>query len=102
MVRPAIPRPGRTDNRALVSLLAGGFGVVLSFLGLPGLVLGPIAYFVGKSSVNRIEASKGELGGRSTAMAGWVLGVVATAVGAVFSLAALTWYLVVVFGTPPS
>ena len=85
-----------------MSLLAGIFGVILSFLGLPGLVLGPIAYFLGRSSLNRIEASKGELGGRTTAVAGWVLGVIATALGAIFGLAALTWYLVVVYGPPPA
>ncbi len=100
--RPAaLPRPGRMDNRALVSLLAGIFGLLLSFLGLPGLVLGPIAYFLGKSSVNRIQESKGELGGRSTAAAGWVIGVFATAIGAIFSLVWLTVGLVLLFGPPP-
>jgi len=103
LARPAaIPRPGRTDNRALVSLLAGIFGLLLSFLGLPALVLGPIAYFMGKSSVNRIQESKGELGGRSTAVAGWVMGVVAPAIGAIVSLVWLTLGLVLVFGPPPT
>lgn len=103
MARPAqMPRSGRTDNRALVSLLAGIFGVVLGFLALPGLILGPIAYFLGRSSINRIQESKGELGGRSTATAGWVMGVVATAIGAIVALIALTVYLVSVFGAPPT
>ena len=103
LARPAaLPRPGRTDNRSLVSLLAGIFGLLLSFLGLPGLVLGPIAYFLGKSSVNRIQESKGELGGRSAAVAGWVMGVVATAIGAIVSLVLLTIGLVRVFGPPPT
>ncbi|TMD99485.1 MAG: hypothetical protein E6I72_00865 [Chloroflexi bacterium] len=96
-----MPRPGRTDGRALGSLLAGIFGLLLAFLGLPGLVLGPIAYFLGKSSARRITESRGELGGRSTAVAGWVMGVVATAIGAVVSLVWLTIILVAVFGPPP-
>lgn len=103
LARPAaLPRPGRTDNRALVSMLAGIFGLLLSFLGVPALILGPIAYFLGKSSVGRIQDSKGELGGRSTAVAGWVMGVVATAFGAIVSLVWLTVGLVVVFGRPPT
>lgn len=97
-----VARPARSDNRALVSLLAGLLGLLLSFLGLPGLVLGPIAYFLGKSSIRRIDESKGELGGRSTAMAGWVMGVVATALGALASLIALTWFLVQAYGLPPT
>ena len=95
-------RIGRNDGRALVSLLAGIFGLLLAFLGLPGLVLGPIAYFVGKSSQRRIDESKGELSGRSTAVAGWVIGVLATAFGAIVTVAWLTVLLVATFGTPPS
>jgi len=85
-----------------MSLLAGIFGLLLSFLGLPGLILGPIAYFLGRSSINRIQESKGELGGRSTAMAGWVMGVVATASGAIVSLVWLTVGLIFKFGLPPT
>jgi hypothetical protein len=99
---PPPPRAGRSDNRALVSVMAGIFGLLLVFLGLPGLVLGPIAYFLGRSSVRRIQESNGQLGGRSTAVAGWVMGVVATALGAIVSLVALTWYLVQKFGLPPA
>ena len=75
---------------------------MLVFLGLPGLILGPIAYFLGKSAVNRIDASRGELGGRSTAVAAWMIGVAATAFGAAITLAWLTFLLVASFGTPPT
>ncbi len=95
------PPPQRSDGRALVALLAGIAGVILGFLGLPGLVLGPIAYFLGKSSVRRIDESKGGLGGRSTAVAGWGVGIAATAIGAVASLAWLTFVLLATFGAPP-
>jgi len=99
---PAVPRVGRSDGKALVSLLAGIFGLLLAFLGLPALVLGPIAYFLGKASQRRIEESKGELSGRSTAVAGWVIGVVATSFGAIVALVWLTVFLVANFGPPPS
>ena len=75
--------------------------MILGFLGLPGLVLGPIAYFLGKSSVRRIDEAKGALGGRSTAVAGWGAGVAATAIGAIASLAWFTFVLLATFGAPP-
>jgi hypothetical protein len=59
--------------------------------GLAGLVLGPLAYFLGKSAISRIESSQGALGGRSTAVAGWVMGIVATGIGA---LVTLVWFVV--------
>jgi hypothetical protein len=84
-----------------VALVAAICGVILVFLGLPGLILGPIAYFLGKSSLRRIDSSKGELGGRSTAVAAWVIGVAATAFGAAATLAWLTFFLVSANGSPP-
>ena len=96
-----VARPARSDNRGVVALIVGIAGLVLVFLGLPGLILGPVAYFLGKSSINRIDASNGQLGGRSTAVAAWMIGVAATAFGAAATLAWLTFYLVTTFGSPP-
>jgi hypothetical protein len=65
----------------------GIVGIVLALpAGVPGLILGPIAYFLGRSAVGRIDASRGAAGGRGTAVTGWVTGVIATAVGAVVTL----------------
>jgi hypothetical protein len=94
-------RRARNDDRALVALIAGICGLILVFVGLPGLILGPIAYFLGKSSVRRIDASKGELGGRSTAVAAWVIGIAATAFGAAATLAWLSLFLYSQNGPPP-
>jgi hypothetical protein len=67
-------------------------GILLGlFTGIAGLVLGPIAYFLGKSALSRIDSSEGKLGGRGTAVAGWVMGVVATAIGA---LVTLVWFII--------
>lgn len=100
---PQVQRTGRTEGRTIASLLAGLMGILLGLpLGIPGLTLGPLAYFLGKSAVGRIDASNGELGGRSTAVAGWVLGIIATAIGC---LVTLIWLVVVGFavaGPPPT
>jgi hypothetical protein len=56
----------------IVSLvLACGYGV--------GLLASPVAWYLGKSSMNRIDASQGQLGGRGMAQAGMILGIIGTA-----------------------
>lgn len=103
---PSYPPPGyganvALDNRAAVALVLAVLGLVLGLpLGVPGLVLGPIAYFMGKSAVARIEASAGALAGRNFAITAWILGIVATAAGAVISLVWLVVILVSVSGPP--
>ncbi len=100
---PQPPRPGRTEGRALASLMAGIAGLLLGIpLGIPGMTLGPLAYFLGKSAVGRIDESKGELGGRSTAVAGWVIGAIATAIGAAVTLVWFVLILVAISGQPTS
>jgi hypothetical protein len=71
----------------------GILGLVFGLpLGLPGMIAGPIAYFLGKGARQRIKESKGTLGGASAANAGRILGIVATAVG---SVAALGWLILI-------
>src|SRR5260370_4867251 len=65
-------------------------------MGIAGMVLGTLAYFLGKSAVSRINGSQGALGGRSIAVAGWVLGAVAMAIG---SAVTLVWIVVVLVAT---
>ncbi len=85
----------------MASLLIAIVGVVLGLpLGLPGLVLGPIGYFVGRSAVGRIEESKGQVGGRGAAVAGWVIGAIATAVGAIVTLIWFVVFLVTISSQP--
>jgi hypothetical protein len=97
---PSYPPPsytgtGALDNRAAIALALAIIGLVLGLpLGVPGLVCGPIAYFMGKSAVTRIEASAGALSGRNLARTAWILGVVDTAAGAVISLVWLIFILV--------
>jgi hypothetical protein len=97
---PSYPPPtaqasGSTDARAIAALLAAIAGIVLGLpLGIPGMVLGTLAYFLGRSSVSRIESSQGAIGGRSIAVSAWVLGVVAMAIGSAVTLA---WLVVLLF-----
>jgi hypothetical protein len=92
---PAYSSTGALDNRGAIALVLAVLGLVLGLpLGVPGLVLGPVAYFMGKSAVARIEASAGALEGRNFAMTAWILGIVATAAGAVISLVWLVILLV--------
>lgn len=100
---PAYPPPpqaralGSTDGRATASLLSAIAGIVLGLpFGIPGMVLGTLAYFLGKSAVDNIDSSKGGLGGRGMAVAGWVLGAVAMAIGSAVTLAWLVVVLVAI------
>lgn len=58
--------------RATTSLILGILGVVLC------QVIAPFAWSIGKSTVNEIDASGGRLGGRGTAQAGYIMGIVGT------------------------
>ena len=92
---PSLGRSAPIDGRAITSLAASILGIVLALpFGLPGLALGPLAYFMGRAAIARIDSAPGTVGGRSLAVTGWVLGVVATAVGAVVSLVWLVLLLV--------
>jgi hypothetical protein len=94
---PRVKASGSTDGRAVASLIAAIAGIVLGLpMGIPGMVLGTLAYFLGKSSVSRIDSSQGNLGGRGVAVAGWVFGVAAMAIGSVVTL---VWVVVALVAT---
>jgi len=92
---PAIGNRAPGDGRAIISVTASVLGILLGLpFGLPGLALGSYGYFMGKSAISRIDGAPGVSGGRSLAVTGWVLGIVATAIGAVVSLVWLVLILV--------
>ena len=85
-----------------MSLAVAAIAIALGLpFGVPGLVLGPVAYFTGKAAISHVDGAQGAVGGRGLAAAGWVLGVVATAIGAVVSLVWLVVLLVYVSGPTP-
>jgi hypothetical protein len=63
------------------------------------MVLGALAYFLGKSAVSNIDSSKGAVGGRGMAVTSWVLGAVAMAIG---SAVTLVWLVVVLVAASQS
>ena len=72
-------------------------GIVFGLpFGLPGMVIGPIAYFLGRSAQARIDVSGAMIGGRGQAQAGWILGAVATGIGCVVSLIYLVLFLLAI------
>jgi Domain of unknown function (DUF4190) len=58
--------------RATTSLVLGIVALVLC------QILGPVAWIVGGNAVKEIDASNGALGGRGSANAGKILGIIAT------------------------
>jgi hypothetical protein len=94
---PHVQRAGRTDGRGVAALISAFFGILLGLpFGLPGMVLGTLAYFLGRSATGRVDASGGTAGGRGVAVAGWVFGVVAMAIGSIVTLAWLVVLLVAI------
>jgi uncharacterized membrane protein YjgN (DUF898 family) len=59
--------------RATTALVLGILGIVLC------QVVAPFAWRIGKRTVDEIDASHGQLGGRGSAQAGYVLGIIGTA-----------------------
>jgi uncharacterized membrane protein YjgN (DUF898 family) len=64
--------PQQDHPKAMTSLILGILGVVICG------VLAPFAWRIGKRAVNEIDASGGQLGGRGTAQAGYILGIIGT------------------------
>ncbi len=56
--------------QASTALILGILGVVLC-----GIVA-PFAWRIGKRTVNEIDASNGQLGGRGSAQAGYIMGII--------------------------
>ena len=69
------PPPGeyaQDHPRATLSLILGILGLVLCQL------LGPVAWVIGKRTVNEIDAAPGSYSGRGLAQAGYICGIVGT------------------------
>lgn len=84
---PYPPQPYVPDHpKATTCLVLGILGVVLC------QVIAPFALVMGKRTVDEIDASGGRVGGRGSAQAGYVLGIV----GTVLLGLALVWVIVLV------
>lgn len=71
----AYQQPMPQDHpRATTALVLGILGLVVC------LLLAPFAWRIGKKAVGEIDASGGRIGGRGSAQAGYVLGLIGTIV----------------------
>jgi len=85
--------------RATTVLVLGIVAVVGGMTCYLPLLLGPFAWAMGRSAVREIDADPQRLGGRGQAMAGYVLGVVATVL-MLLGILALVAFLVFAFSAP--
>jgi hypothetical protein len=68
-----------TDGLAIGAMITGIAGLVMACAYGLGLLASPVALVLGRVSMNRIARSEGRLGGRGMALAGFILGIVGTA-----------------------
>jgi hypothetical protein len=77
MVAPVTPAYGTVapdHPRSTLALILGILGVVACS------IVAPFALVIGRRAVKEIDASGGQLGGRSMAQAGFILGVIGTVI----------------------
>ncbi len=77
MTAPAPPAYGNVapdHPRSTLALILGILGIVACS------IVAPFALVIGRGAVKEIDASGGRLGGRSMAQAGFILGVIGTAI----------------------
>ncbi|HEX6548188.1 MAG TPA: DUF4190 domain-containing protein [Candidatus Dormibacteraeota bacterium] len=91
--QPAAPGNGAVaaapnDSQATLALVLGIISVVCCS------ILGPVAFFIGNASLQRIRASGGTLGGAGLAQAGRILGII----GTVFLALGILYAIVVIIG----
>ncbi len=79
---PQYPSQPPATGQATTALVLGIVGVTLC----PGAA-SIAAWIIGRSAMREIDASNGQLGGRSSAFAGYVMGIIGTAIAALGALA---------------
>ena len=88
---PAVTNPYAAvrpvEGIAIAALVVGLVSVIGAFFdGVPGVIMGLVAIFLGLRARGRIKRSNGALGGGGLALAGWIAGVCGLVIGAVFAL----------------
>lgn len=97
---PPIPPPPvyvsrQTDSLAIAALVVGLIAPLsaILFLGIPGVVLGSVAVFLGLRSRSKIKRSGGALSGGGLALAGWILGACGILVGLMLAFFYFSLYM---------
>ena len=81
------PGSAGTDGYAIASLVCSIIALPAVFCyGIPAIALGLVGFFLGRSSLKRIRASGGFKAGQGIATAGWIIGIIAAVLGAIFAI----------------
>lgn len=75
---PPYPPQPPSHPRATTALVLGIVALVGGTACLLPILLAPFAWVIGRNAVREIDASHGQLGGRGSAQAGTVLGIIGT------------------------
>lgn len=86
------------DPGAQTSLIVGILGLALGLTCGVGFLASPVAIVLGARSKARIDASGGQLGGRSNAQAGFIMGIAGTILLALAILALVAFVAIAVLG----
>jgi hypothetical protein len=93
-VAVAPPTVIRTDGMAIAALVVGVIAPVAAlFDGVPGVIMGSVAVFLGLSSRRRINRSGGQLQGGGLALAGWIVGLCGIVLGVLIAILFLGLFL---------
>ncbi len=85
---------------AIAALVVGLIAPLAAmFDGVPGVIMGSIAVFLGLSSRRRIKRSGGTLEGGGLALAGWIVGLCAIVLGVVIAIFFIGLFLAMQSGT---
>jgi hypothetical protein len=82
--------------KATTSLILGILGIVLCS------ILAPFAWRIGKRTVDEIDASNGQLGGRGSAQAGYIMGIIGTILLGLALLFLVFWVIIAVIAVSSS
>jgi hypothetical protein len=66
--------------------------------GIPAVILGVVAIILGRMALGRIRAAGGAIGGRGLAQAGWICGLVAAILGAIYGIVQLAIFAFSIYG----
>jgi hypothetical protein len=91
---PAPPPDGTGIAAFVVGIVALTFACAYGF----SLVLSPVALFLGRSAMKRIDRSQGQIGGRGFAQAGFIMGIIGTVL-LVLVVAAVAVFFTALFST---
>jgi hypothetical protein len=97
------PGSAGTDGFAVASLICAIVALpAIVCYGVPGIILGLVGFFLGRSGLKRIAASGGYKGGRGVATAGWIVGIIAAALGLLYAVVAVGAVALYLSGVIPS